>query len=159
LRFEEMVRLAVDALEEEGSITLAGIPLTEHVASPDLTATIDISMGQRLGATTKFKPLRRADSSTAEAALWTVWDSTVQAVPDEYAAMLGNLLHQCDYYHEVGLPRLRDVGKAPFYGAMKGSGARLANELGASVGMTGEEFQALPIEERHRLYRIVGEGK
>lgn len=135
-RFEAMVGEALTRVRgEERQPTFTGMPLVEHDARPpDAIVVIEV-LGrydkQQLGATLKFKPFFRAQSPRiAEAALWSVWDWTVGWMPsiDDYEAMLVNLSHQCDYYRESGFPGARNIGRAAFYGAMKGAGERVERD-------------------------------
>jgi hypothetical protein len=64
---------------------------------------------------------------------------------------MDDLILQCEVYRARGLPRLRDLGKAPFLAAMKNASDRLADELGALVGISGSEFRELPQEQQDRI--------
>lgn len=127
--------------------------LDEHPSEPDIVIDVEVLGAfdtERIGATTKFKPLKAANPKVAELGLWAVWDWTVQALPsvEDVEAVLDNLLIQCDYYESNGLPRLRDIGKAPFIAESMGNAIRLRDELGATVGISGEEFMELSKEDR-----------
>jgi hypothetical protein len=158
-RFREMLLEGADAWNSDEQVSLVGAPLTDEAGSdPDATVTVELVVSwdrERIGAITKFRPFPRAENpGVAEAALWSIWDAVVLTVGrgDDYTALLQNLLGQASYYETEGLPRgIGGLGRAPFYGAMKGASDRLAAEIGAIEGLSLEEFRALPESEQDRL--------
>lgn len=133
-RFSGMLMEAARAVSEEQALSLAGLPgAPPDAGEPDATVTVDVTMlseRERLGAVTKFRPALMAQNPTvAEIGLWAIWDAVATATRDsEYRPMLAGLLYQVEYYKEAGLPGIRDIGRAPFYGATTGWGERLRLE-------------------------------
>lgn len=134
------------------AVSLA-VGLADPQAQPAATVRIELVMNfekQRYGAITTFEP-RRLQEEVADRTLGTTWDWSVAQYPEAAPEMVGNLLLQCSVYREHGLPRPRNLGKAPFYAGMKKAGDRLADELGEIAGITGDEFRRLPEAEKDRI--------
>ena len=73
---------------------------------------------------------------------------------DEIYAVLTNLDYQADYYDTRGVAGdffLRNLGKAPFFGAMSGNRDRLIGEIAAQAGISVDDFETLPSDERDRI--------
>lgn len=161
--FEEFVESVYDELAAQRGEPLDArvgvVPLVDDPPPGKPLAVIRVVIAlayekERAMAATDFKPLRAMNETVAELGLWALWDWIVLYVDGHQGALapiLENLRIQCRYYREHGAPGMRDIGKAPFYAMMKGSGDRLAGEIGAIHRLTGAEFRALPSEERDGL--------
>lgn len=147
--FVERIYAELSPLRNETLDARVGIvPLVDDAPSAKPLAEIRVEVAlayekERAMAGTHFKPLKAMNETVAELGLWALWDWTVLVVDGHEAALapiLKNLRVQCRYYREHGPPRVRDIGTAPFYAMMKGSSDRLAGEIGAIAGLTGEEL-------------------
>jgi hypothetical protein len=113
---------------------------------------------QRLWVKSEYSP-KQAREVLMDLGYRVYWDWVVGVVGAERAALdslIVNLAHQCDYYREFRVAQdffLKDIGKAPFYGAMKGSSDRLRGEIAAAAGLTVEQFDALPDGERQMILK------
>lgn len=141
-----------DVLWEDVEITFEP-PLGREPAA-SLTSLLGMEYEkERLWARSEFAP-KQARDILLPLGYRVYWDWVVGVVEGERAALdslITNLAHQCDYYREIGVAKdffLKNIGKAAFYGAMKGSSDRLREEIAASAGLTVEELDGLPEPER-----------
>jgi len=144
-----------DLLWEDVEVTLERPIGRESAAS--MTSLLGMEYEQeRLWVKTEFAPKQSRDI-LLPLGYRVYWDWVVGVIEGERMALdslITNLAHQCDYYRELGVAKdffLKNIGKAAFYGAMKGSGDRLREEIAASAGLTVEEFEALPEHERQTI--------
>jgi hypothetical protein len=130
-------------------------PLLNAQPDADPTATVEVEVvgnfdRERLGAITRFNP-RKWQEAVAQRVLFDIFDWTIDQTAEVAGDVMDDLLLQCEVYRVRGIPRLRDLGKAPFLATMKNASDRLADELGAMVGISGAEFRELPREHQDQI--------
>lgn len=130
-------------------------PLLNAQPDMDPTAAVEVEIvmnfeRERLGAITRFRP-RRWQDALARRVLFDTFAWTLAVAPESAEDVMDDLLLQCELYRARGLPRLRDLGKAPFMAAMTNASDRLAEELGATVGIGGAEFRELSTEQQDQI--------
>lgn len=144
-RFEDFVAAASASLLAGDGPLIAGLATLHETFSgiPDGEATVRLVYNherQNFGAITDFRPRGLVNGAFPELVLWTCWDWTcvvLDGAAKPLIDVLDNLAEQCIFYRQNGLPRVRTLGRAPFYVMAVGSGRRLRDEIGAEAGLSG----------------------
>lgn len=113
-------QMSLDLVEE--NVFVSPVPVYDGTeVPPDATVRVELVGAldkQRIGAVTRFHPSQATTPSVAESALWAIWDWTVGKIGDweDIDVLVHRMLWQCSHY-DGALPRIRDVGHAPFLSA------------------------------------------
>jgi hypothetical protein len=158
-RFEGFVAETSASLRTGDGPLIAGLATLHDtfVGVPDGEMTVRLLYNherQNFGAITDFRPRALVNGTFPELALWTCWDWTcavLEGAAKPLTDVVDNLAEQCAFYRQNGLPRVRTLGRAPFYAMAAGSGRRLRDEIGAEAGMSGDDLMELSEEERDEL--------
>lgn len=157
-------RVALALEDPQADSWLFGVPLVDSpLASAyalDGVVTTEVRMNYPAG---RFWAMSTEEPKAARSLLFTLtpqvcWDWVLGSLrhtnPDLLRDLLINLRYQCDYYDAHGIAadfRLNDVGKAAFYGSMMGASDRLRAEIAAMAGLTIDQYDNLPDDERREL--------
>lgn len=118
----------------------------------DVVCVTETAMQPTYATFTKFAPRLRAPS-ILHLAFFAYWDAVIELAGEEASALgpsiAANLGYQLQHYRDHGLPRV--LGKAVMFSAMRGASDRMADEIGASVGISGSDLRRLPRRERERI--------